>query len=450
MGSLFGTDGIRGVANTDPITPEVAVQVGRAVATVLRKNHRARIVIGKDTRLSGDMIVTALASGICSVGGAVDMAGVLPTAGVGYLTAADGCDAGIVVSASHNPFYDNGIKLFDNKGFKLSMAVEAEIEAHVLAGCRDIAPAGHGEIGTTAPSADPHHRYAQFLVSAALADTDFSGFNIVLDCANGATHAVAPLVFSKLGANVTTLFDQPDGININDHCGSQHIETLRQTVAESRADVGLAFDGDGDRLIAVDETGRAVTGDQILAICAKHMKDNNKLANNLVVSTVMSNMGLRNALREMDIDHVITDVGDRYVLAQMIENGAVIGGEDSGHMIFLDHHSSGDGILTAIRLMETVRQTKRPLSDLAGIMKIYPQVLKNVKIQEKTDIYQIPEIADTIRDVEQRLNGQGRVLVRYSGTQPLCRVMVEGPDKAATEQYCQRIVDVIESKIGEK
>lgn len=448
MNALFGTDGIRGIANQYPIVPEIAMNVGRATASLLRKNSRARILIGKDPRLSGDMIAHALAAGISSAGGDVRLGGILPTPAVAHLTRALGFDAGIVISASHNPYYDNGIKLFDRNGFKLSTAVEARIEAAILSNPDKHGAALYDEIGHIRNENGLQAQYVDFLTHSGLMNTDLSGIKVVLDCSNGATYQAAPLVFSGLGARVTTLFDAPDGININENCGSQHVEALQGKVVDSGADIGLAFDGDGDRLIAVDEKGDTVTGDKILAICAGQMKKAGKLANNLVVSTVMSNVGLKHFLKEREIHHIVTDVGDRFVLAAMRENNGVIGGEDSGHMIFLDRHTSGDGILTGLRLIETMMEANQPLSELSKTMRVYPQVLKNVPITEKTDIMTIPEIAAVIKDVEGRLNGNGRVLVRYSGTQPLCRVMVEGPDRETTEGCCSEIVDVIQRRIG--
>lgn len=448
MGVLFGTDGIRGIANKYPITPEMALLVGRSVAAAFKKNSQARIIIGKDTRLSGDMIESALASGICSMGGDTFLAGVLPTPAVAYLAVAGGFDAGIVVSASHNPFYDNGIKLFDHQGFKLSTEIETTIEQIILENGKSLASAPPDHIGSIRQLPDPQGKYSDFLVSAGFTGTGLRGLHIVLDCSNGATYKVAPHVFSRLGARVTTLFENPDGRNINENCGSEHTATLRRTVTELKADIGLAFDGDGDRLIAVDEKGGTVTGDQVLAICALFMKETGKLKNNLAVSTVMSNVGLKNVLAEKGIRHLIADVGDRNVLSMMRSQGAVIGGEDSGHMIFLDCHTSGDGILTGIRLIETMIASGRPLSEMAAIMRIYPQVLKNVHVREKIDIFQFPEISGRIQEVEKSLGQQGRVLVRYSGTQPLCRIMVEGPDKTVIDDYSQQIVDVIRAKIG--
>lgn len=449
MGSLFGTDGIRGVANAYPITPEVAISVGRAACAVLKKNHRIRIVIGKDPRQSGDMIAMALASGICAMGGDVYMAGIMPTPGVAYLTQATGADAGIVISASHNPFYDNGIKIFDHRGFKLTDDVESAIEEHIHESLRGLISAAREHVGVVHEMDDPEKAYVDFLEKHIPPSMSLKQMKIVLDCSNGATSRIAPKVFTDLGADVTVLFDRPDGKNINAGCGSQHLETLKKTVLVEKADIGLAFDGDGDRLIAVDENGNAATGDQILAICASYLKKQGKLSENRVVSTVMSNVGLKNALSEMGIAHIETDVGDRNVLAAMQENGAVIGGEDSGHMIFLDHHTSGDGIYTGLRLLEVIEKTQTPLSVLSKVMRIYPQVLKNVRVSQRTDLMHLPEIATAIEAVEKQLGKEGRVLVRYSGTQPLCRVMVEGPDAQLTENYCQSLVDVISRNLGD-
>lgn len=449
MRRFFGTDGVRGVANQHPITPEIALNLGRAAAAVLKHNHRSTIVIGKDGRISGDMIEAALASGICSAGADVLLAGMLPTPGVAFLTRYARADAGIMVSASHNPYEDNGIKLFDAMGFKLDSATEEQIEARILNTSPEIhLAAAPDAIGRVCSMADPAGQYARFLKKSAGRNNLLKGMKVVLDCSNGATSEIAPRVFAGLGADLTVLFDSPDGTNINDGCGSQHIETLQQAVLENRADLGCAFDGDGDRLIAVDETGAAVTGDQVLAICARHMKQAGRLKNNLAVSTVMSNLGLRLALKEMGIEHRITDVGDRHVLDEMRKSGAVIGGEDSGHMIFLDAHTSGDGILTALHLVEAMDASNSRLSGLCRVMRRYPQVLKNVRIREKTDIYQIPAIAGEIEKVKNHLGEQGRVLVRYSGTQPLCRIMVEGPDEKETDQLCQQIVDVIADQLN--
>ncbi len=447
---LFGTDGIRGVANQHPITPEVALDVGRAVVLVLGKNAGpVRVVIGWDTRISCDMIASALCSGICASGGEAFLAGVMPTPGIAYVTLSEGFDAGVMISASHNPYQDNGIKIFNAKGFKLSDELEQQIEDLVLGAGSDLKnQKGYETIGRVRRIDALEGKYEAFLRQTLADGNLLRGLRVVLDCANGATYRVAPHIFSDLGADVHTLFASPNGKNINDQCGSQHTQTLAKTVLEKKADIGLAFDGDGDRLIAVDERGKTVTGDQMLAVIAGHLKSENRLANNLVVSTVMSNLGLHQTLLKMGIDHIITDVGDRNVLEQMLRKKAVLGGEDSGHMIFLEHHTSGDGILTALQLIQVIRATSKPLSQLAGIMPIYPQVLINVRVGQKKDICKIPEISHKISDIQNRLGKEGRVLVRYSGTQPLCRVMVEGPDAGETRRFCQEIADLVQNKLG--
>jgi phosphoglucosamine mutase len=446
---LFGTDGIRGVANEYPITPEVMIKLGRAIISSLPASaKKKKILIGKDTRVSGDMIESAIAAGICSMNGDAYLAGVIPTPGISCLTASGGFDAGIVISASHNPYYDNGIKIFDQNGFKLSDQVEKGIEDKVLDDSFISNNLISIKIGIIKKYKSTEFQYIEFLKKTLPQDYSLKGLKIILDCSNGATYQVAPKLFEDLGAEVTTIFASPNGININDQCGSQHTEILRETVLKNHADIGLAFDGDGDRLIAVDDQGNEITGDQILAVCAKFMKEKGQLTNNVVVSTVMSNVGLVQLFKELEIKHVIADVGDRYVLEEMKKNNAIIGGEDSGHMIFLDHHTSGDGILTAIRLIQVIKETSQKLSELTKIMKIYPQVLVNIPVKEKIDIRKIPEIIVAIEKVENQLQDQGRVLVRYSGTQPLCRVMVEGPHKDETLRYCKDIVDVISEQLG--
>ncbi|NOY68997.1 MAG: phosphoglucosamine mutase [Deltaproteobacteria bacterium] len=445
---LFGTDGIRGVANRHPMTPELVLQVGRAVCAVMGKGRAdVKIVIGKDTRKSGDMLVSALASGICSQGGNVYMAGVIPTPGVAFLAKEISAHAGIMVSASHNPYEDNGIKVFDSRGFKLSDDTEQEIEKRIANPLFTESLPSKGEIGVISDLKDAETRYERFLTKG-FAPGFLKGVRLVIDCSNGAASSIAPKFFSGLGADVTVLFNDPDGKNINNGCGSQHIETLAHMVVEKKADIGLAFDGDADRMIAVDESGRRITGDQVLFVCAGFMKDRGLLKNNLVVSTVMSNVGLGLALANKGISHLITDVGDRQVLKAMRENNALIGGEDSGHTIYLDRHTTGDGILTGLRLLQSMVETGRPVSELSRIMAVYPQVLKNIRVCEKSDFFAIPEIAETISKAEKKLSGRGRVLVRYSGTRPLCRVMVEGPDRVETEALCDEIVAVIKKHFG--
>jgi phosphoglucosamine mutase len=450
MGRLFGTDGIRGAANEYPLTAEVVEEIGRAVASVFKgANNRAKIIIAKDTRLSGDMIEDALAAGICSAGGEVYLAGILPTPAVAYLTASTDASAGIVISASHNPFFDNGIKIFDADGFKLADSKEDEIENLLLGeNTANSADEIMGATGNIESLKDASERYLAFLKNTLSDTTRFNTMKIVLDCSNGATYSVAPKLFHDLGAQVEAICVNPDGQNINADCGSEHPQKLIKTVIANEADIGLAFDGDGDRLVAIDEKGRVITGDRILAICARTLKRKGLLKNNLAVSTVMSNLGLRLALKDMGIQHLMTQVGDRYVLEQMRAKGAIIGGEDSGHMIFLDQHTTGDGILTAIRLIQTMCDENKPLSQLSRIMTVLPQVLLNIDVQKKPEIEGVAEIRAAIRSVEDRLGEKGRVLVRYSGTQPLCRVMVEGPDKDETQRYCRQIADVVKVALG--
>jgi len=450
MGRLFGTDGIRGAANEYPLTPEAVFGVGRAVALFFGSSaNPTKILIGKDTRQSGDMIEDALASGLCSVGAKACLAGILPTPAVAYLTSTTDAAAGIVISASHNPYHDNGIKIFDADGYKLSDSKEDEIEALLTENNLDHpgAESNHrpAKVETLEDAPD---RYLAFLQNALPHAERFNGLKIVLDCSNGATYAVAPKLFQDLGARVEAINVSPDGKNINAGCGSEHPETLIDKVLAEKADIGLAFDGDGDRLVAVDEKGHIISGDRTLAICARSLKRKGLLKNNLVVSTVMSNLGLRLALKELGINHMMSQVGDRYVLEQMIANGAVIGGEDSGHMIFLDQHTTGDGILTAIRLIQTMCDEHKPLSELRRVMAVFPQVLLNIDVLKKPPIEDVPEIVAAIRSVEERLGEKGRVLVRYSGTQPLCRVMVEGPDKDETRRCCQQIADVVKAALG--
>lgn len=451
MRKLFGTDGIRGKANQYPMTAEIALALGRAVVTLfINNNNPSKIVIGRDTRISGDMLEHALVAGICSMGADALESGVLPTPALAYLTASiPDAAAGIMISASHNPFYDNGLKVFNGDGYKLSDEKEAEIEQLILNKEELVSKcAAVQETGKVVHLDDAVERYLSFARQTLTSEGSFQGIKIVLDCSNGATYQIAPQLFAELGAETESLNIQPNGININAGCGSEHPESLIDKVLETGADVGLAFDGDGDRLIAVDEKGKIISGDRILAICAKFMHANNLLNNNIVVSTVMSNIGLTMALKELGIKHLKADVGDRYVLEKMISSGAVIGGEDSGHMIFLDHHTTGDGILTALRLLEVMQSESQSLSDLSRIVTVYPQVLLNVEVKTKPPIESIAEITAAIQEVETSLGENGRVLVRYSGTQPICRVMAEGPDEAATHRYCKQIADVIEKMIG--
>ncbi len=449
MGRLFGTDGIRGVANVHPMTSEMALRVGRAIAYITRKKgHTSRILIGKDTRLSGYMLENALVSGICSMGADALLVGPMTTPGVAFLTVSMRADAGIVISASHNPYQDNGIKIFSRDGFKLPDAKEDELEALITSDDLPSLHVDHSEMGKAYRIDDARGRYIVFLKNSFPSEYSLEGMKIVLDCSNGATYKVAPEVFFELGAEVIPLFNEPDGKNINKDCGSQHPTTLAHEVVKNRADVGFAFDGDGDRLIAVDEKGNVLTGDQIMALCALVMKKQGRLRNNLVVSTVMSNIGLGMALKEFGAETLATKVGDRYVLEEMLAREASIGGEESGHIIFLDHHTTGDGIIAALQVLNAMKYEDRPLSDLAGIMKVFPQRLINIDVKSKPDITTVPEIVAAIKEVEAALGEKGRVLVRYSGTQHMCRVMVEGPSETETEIFCRKIADVITEQIG--
>jgi phosphoglucosamine mutase len=449
MGKLFGTDGVRGVANEYPMTAEMALNIGRATAHLFkRRAHVPRIIIGKDTRVSGYMFENALVSGICSMGVNALLVGPLPTPGIAFATSSMRADAGIVISASHNPFQDNGIKIFSSDGFKLPDERELEIEQLIFSNNMDALHPSPNELGKAYRIEDTRGRYIVFLKNTFPKDCTLEGTRVVLDCAHGATYRVAPETFFELGADVTSLFDEPNGENINANCGSQHPETLAEEVVKRKADVGFAFDGDGDRLIAVDENGSILTGDQIMAICAKEMKKGGKLSNNLLVSTVMSNIGLGIALKELGIDYATTKVGDRYVLEEMQTKGAAIGGEESGHVIFLEHHTTGDGIITALQVMAAVQTQEKPLSELAKVMTVFPQKLINVDVKSKPELSTIPEIGEVIKDVEKQLGDRGRVLVRYSGTQSMCRVMVEGPSPEDTERYCRAIADVIRDKLS--
>ena len=449
MGKLFGTDGVRGVANEHPMTAEMAMNIGRATAHLFkRKGHVPKIIIGKDTRISGYMFENALVSGICSMGVNAILVGVIPTPGIAFLTSSMRADAGIVISASHNPFQDNGIKIFSGDGFKLPDETELAIEETIFSNNMQQLHPSPDELGKAYRMEDARGRYIVFLKHTFPKEHTLEGTKVVLDCANGATYRVAPATFFELGADTFTLFDQPDGKNINVDCGSQHPETLMKEVLKRKAAVGFAFDGDGDRLIAVDEKGTVLTGDQVIAICAKIMKKEGTLGNNLVVRTVMSNLGLSEALEKLGIDSILTKVGDRYVLEQMLERNATIGGEDSGHVIFLQHHTTGDGIITALQVMAAMKKEGKPLSELAKIMDVFPQALINVDVKSRQDISTIPEIVKVIKDVEDKLGTKGRVLVRYSGTQNMCRVMVEGPTIEETEKYCGQIAEVVKARLG--
>ena len=449
MPKLFGTDGIRGEANQYPMDGPSAFSVGQALACVLRDQApRPRVVIGRDTRISGPMLESALSAGLMSMGADPLLVGVLPTPGIAFMTQPLHADAGVVISASHNPFQDNGIKVFSRHGFKLSDSDEETIERLLLD--KDLKRKGPSaaNLGRAVLHGEAGKHYSRFLKSTFPGDLSMKGMTLVLDTANGATHAVAPDVFRELGATVYVIHDHPDGININARCGSQHTQDLEGEVLAKGANLGLAFDGDGDRLIAVDERGKKLTGDQILLVCAKAMKDRGSLKNDLLVTTVMSNLGLRMACKKYGFRHHASKVGDRYVLEEMRRLGGILGGEDSGHMIFLDHHTTGDGILAALQLIGAMIRTQKPLSELARWMDLYPQKLLNVRVQSKPEISTVPELAAVIAHAEKELGEQGRVLVRYSGTENLCRVMVEGPNEEVTLKHCTRIADSVKNLLG--
>lgn len=436
MGKLFGTDGIRGVANTGNMTAERVLEIGRATAYVCKEQNpdkkKHRIVIGKDTRVSGYLLENALTAGICSMGVDVFLLGPVPTPGIAFITQNMRADAGMVLSASHNPYQDNGIKIFSRTGYKLPDEAEAEIEELVMSGhIRDIR-ATADEVGRAKRIDDALGRYLVFCKNTFPGDRTLEGMKIVLDCANGATYKAAPIIFSELGADVAAIHVEPNGLNINGDCGSQYTEGLRREVLERGADVGLAFDGDGDRVIAVDETGVELTGDHILAICAVDRNDDGDLPGHRVIGTVMSNFGFHKAMEERGIEVGVAKVGDRYVLEMMKETGASIGGEASGHIIFTDHHTTGDGIVSALQLLAVMRKTNKPLSTLSRVMTLYPQVLINVDVDRKPPLSELPDLQKAVSAAEKKLAGRGRVLIRYSGTQSMCRVMVEGPDETET------------------
>lgn len=447
---MFGTDGVRGIANVHPMTAEMALEIGRATAYVCKKHAKQRhtIVIGKDTRISGYMLESALTAGICSMGVDVLLVGPLSTPGIAFITRSMRADAGVVISASHNPYQDNGIKIFSRNGFKLPDSEEDEIEDLITSGrIKDIRPTA-SEIGKAIRIGDANGRYIVFCKNTFPEDQSLEGMKIVLDCANGATYKIAPTIFSELGATVTTIHCDPNGENINDRCGSQHTEDLSAKIREIGADIGLAFDGDGDRLIAVDETGTQLTGDHVIAICAKMYKELGLLKNNLVVATVMSNFGFFTALKKLGIQEGVSKVGDRYVLEMMQEKKGILGGEESGHVIFLNHHTTGDGIITALQLLWAIKRSGNPLSELAKIMTLSPQKIINVNVKDKPPLGKMPELQKAIREAEAELGDKGRVLIRYSGTQSMCRVMVEGPTQQMTDRLTQTLADMVKKCIG--
>lgn len=446
MGKYFGTDGVRGVANSE-LTPELAFKIGRFGGYVLTKDkNRPKVLIGRDTRISGHMLEGALVAGLLSIGAEVMRLGVISTPGVAYLTKALGAEAGIMISASHNPVQDNGIKFFGPDGFKLSDEQEEEIEA-LLDQEEDNLPRPTGsDLGQVSDYFEGVQKYLQYLKQTV--DEEFTGLHIALDCAHGATSSLATHLFADLDADVSTIGASPNGLNINDGVGSTHPETLAEFVKEKEADIGLAFDGDGDRLIAIDENGKIVDGDQIMFICAKYLKEQGMLNGDTVVSTVMSNLGFYKALEANGLKSVQTAVGDRYVVEAMKKNNYNLGGEQSGHIIFLDYNTTGDGLLTAIQLVNIMKTKGKKLSELASEMKKFPQLLINVKVQDKQAVMENEKVKAVIEEVEKEMNGNGRILVRPSGTEPLVRVMAEAPTEDECQRYVKKIVEVIKAEMG--
>lgn len=441
---LFGTDGLRGQVNVHPMTPETAMRLGLAVGQRFRNGaRRHRVVIGKDTRLSGYIFEYALTSGFCASGMDVFLVGPLPTPAISFLTRSMRADVGVVISASHNPYMDNGIKFFDHKGFKLPDAVEDEIEAMVLSESHEWAfpePAG---VGRAFRIADSPGRYNVYLKNTVPLELGFEGLKVVLDCANGAAYRVAPLILDELGANVIKIGTEPDGVNINDHVGSLFPEVTAAKVKETGADIGIALDGDADRVILVDEKGQILDGDQIMAICADDLMERDMLPGKTLVATVMSNMALEIHMRENGGNLLRTPVGDRYVVEAMREKGAVLGGEQSGHLIFLNHSTTGDGLLAALQVIRIMLLKGKPLSELAHRLIPYPQKLVNVRVDKKIPFDQAAGVAQAVAEAERTLDGQGRVLLRYSGTESLARVMVEARDPELVESLTALLADAL-------
>lgn len=444
MARMFGTDGVRGVAGTE-LTIELAMKLGQAGAYVLtkEKSYQPTIIVGCDTRISGGMLANALMAGICSVGANAVYMGVVPTPAIAYLTRKHKVEAGVVISASHNPMEFNGIKFFNGEGYKLSDELEDEIEALIKNGMKDVAmPLGSG-IGNISYRFDAREEYVFFMKKTV--PVDLSDLKIVVDCAEGASHYTAVETLKGLGANLVAIHTSPDGSNINANCGSTHMDELRARVVYEKANVGIAFDGDADRMLAVDEKGDVVDGDQVMAIIGNYMKEHGNLKKNTIVGTVMSNLGFTLMGKQRGIRIEQTKVGDRYVLENMRENGYNIGGEQSGHIIFLDENTTGDGLLSALHLLEVMVETKEPLSQLAQIMEVLPQALVNAKVpnHKKEHFMEYPEIAQAIQELEQKFAGEGRVLIRPSGTEPLIRVMIEGKDQTEINQDAENLADLI-------
>lgn len=449
MKKLFGTDGVRGVANVEPMTSETALKLGRAAAHIFKnKKGRHKIVIGKDTRISGYMIETALASGICSMGADVLLVGPLPTPGISFITSSMRADAGVVISASHNPYQDNGIKFFSRDGFKLPDKLEEKMEELVI--CEELhklRPTAD-EVGKAYRIEDAAGRYIVFLKNTFPKEMDLEGLKIVLDCANGAAYRVAPSVLEELGAEIITLGVSPDGKNINEGCGSLHTAAMCAKVRETGAHLGISLDGDADRVIMCDEKGQEIDGDIIMGICATQLMKKGELRKNTLVTTIMSNIGLDIAMKDAGINLIKTDVGDRYVVAEMLKRGYNMGGEQSGHIVFLDHNTTGDGTLAALQLLSVIKAQGKPLSELSKVVTKYPQTLVNVRVKKKKDTADIPRFADAASEIESMLAGKGRILIRYSGTEPIMRIMIEGEDEGGIRRMADSLATIVKEEIG--
>lgn len=449
MRKLFGTDGVRGVANLEPMTSETAMKLGRAAAYLFkRRKGRHQIVIGKDTRLSGYMLESALTSGICSMGVDVLLVGPMPTPGVAFLTRSLRADAGVMISASHNPYQDNGIKFFSGDGFKLPDDMERRIEELILSNEIEHLRPTAAEVGKAYRIDDAEGRYIEFVKRSLPREMDFQELTVVLDCAHGAAYKVCPKVIRELGARVIVIGDEPNGMNINDNCGAVHPEQLQEAVRAYKADIGIALDGDADRSVFVCEKGDVVNGDQAMAAFAIDLKNQGRLKQDTVVGTVMSNFGFELAMHSQGITLIRTPVGDRYILERMVNDGYNLGGEQSGHLIFLDYNTSGDGLISGIQMLKLMTRSRKPLSEIAQCMQAVPQVLLGVQVREKPDLNSLPRLQQTIQSWEQRLNGKGRILIRYSGTEPLCRVMVEGQDDSLIRQAAEELAGVVRTSIG--
>lgn len=446
MPKLFGTDGVRGVANIEPMTSETAMKLGRAAAYVFkRRAGRHQIVIGKDTRLSGYMLESALTSGICSMGVDVLLVGPMPTPAIAFLTKSLRADAGVMISASHNPYQDNGIKFFSSDGFKLPDELEARMEELISSDEISHLRPTADEVGKAYRIDDAEGRYIEFVKRSLPRDVDFQGFTVVVDCANGAAYKVAPKVLRELGASVKVIGDEPDGTNINAGCGAVHPEQLQEAVLKHRADLGIAYDGDADRAVFVCEQGKIVDGDHAMATLALDLHARGQLKRRTLVGTVMSNFGLELAMARAGLSLLRTPVGDRYLLERMLAEGCNFGGEQSGHLIFLDHNTTGDGLISSLQILSLMRRDGRPLSELARCMTAVPQILLNIRVKTKPDLTTLPAIQQAIQAGEAKLNSTGRVLVRYSGTEPLLRIMVEGERDALIRSVADEVAGVVRS-----